>query len=215
MATQVAGVALVGVWAGTLFLAGCTTPPASSPDPVSTRQHSDASFQKVRQEEQQRKQAEQPLDSPRGPEPAEGPQDKQAELSQLKLPVAQAPEPQPRPRPSDNEYLTATGQGDLTKGPLICQRVDDTAARAELAKLIRVTIKEHATDRIRERTGKPFEQDIEVVREELVNELLQDVKIVTRKVDKAAGTCSSVAVMPKSQITPKPVTSPEPSPMTP
>ncbi len=75
--------------------------------------------------------------------------------------------------------------------------------------MIRVTIREHATDRVRERTGKPLEQDIEVVREELVNELLQEVKIVDRKVDKAAGTCSSTAVMPKSRITPNPVTSPE------
>ncbi|MGH6801778.1 MAG: hypothetical protein ACREC3_00210 [Methyloceanibacter sp.] len=81
----------------------------------------------------------------------------------------------------------------------------DTAARAELAKLLRVTIKEHAIDRVRERTGKPLEQDIEVVREELVNELLQEVKIVDRKVDKAAGTCSSTAVMPKSTLTSKEV----------
>ena len=195
MATQVAGVALVGVWAGTLFLAGCATPAAPSQDTVTTRQHSDASFQKLRQEEQQRTQPEQP-------------QDKQAELSQLKPPVAQVPDPQPRPQPSDDQYLTATGYGDLTKGPLICQRVSDTAARAELAKLIRVTIKEHAADRMRERTGKPIEQDIEVVREELVNELLRDVKIVDRKVDKAAGTCSSTAVMRRSNLIPLSAPSP-------
>src|SRR5439155_8819774 len=125
------------------------------------------------------------------------------------VPMPEAKAPQSR-----EQYLVATGYGDLSKGATICQRVSDTAARAELAKLIRVVIKEHAIDRVRERTGKPLEQDIEVVREELVNELLQDAKIVDRKVDKAAGTCSSTAVMPKSQITPMPVTSPEPSPMT-
>ena len=188
MAIRVAGVTLVGVWAGTLFLAGCATPPAPSQDTVTIRQHADASFQKLRQEEDQRTQSETPAE-------------RKTEAPQPLPPVAQAPEPQPRPQPSDDQYLTATGYGDLSKGPLICQRVADTAARAELAKLIRVTIKEHATDRVRERTGKPVEQDIEVVREELVNELLRDVKIVDRKVDKAAGTCSSTAVMPKSRIT--------------
>ncbi|MGH7411816.1 MAG: hypothetical protein ACREJ6_12250 [Candidatus Methylomirabilis sp.] len=177
----------MGVWAGTLFLAGCTTLSEAPPSQPVVRQHADASFEKLRQEEQQGKQPEQP-------------QDKQAELSQLKLPVAQVPDPQPQP--SDDQYLTATGHGDLTKGPLICQRVADTAARAELAKLIRVTIKEQAIHRARERTGKPFEQDIEVVREELVNELLQEVKIVDRKVDSSAGTCSSTAVMPRRNLIP-------------
>ena len=123
-----------------------------------------------------------------------------ADASFEKLPTAHTSAPQPGP--SDDQYLTATGQGDLTKGPLICQRVADTAARAELAKLLRETIKEHAIDRIRERTGKPLEQDIEVVREQLVNELLRDLKIVDRKVDKAAGTCSSTAVMRKSNLIP-------------
>lgn len=68
--------------------------------------------------------------------------------------------------------------------------------------MIRVTIVEHATDRVREQTGKPVEQNIEVVREELVSELLNDVKIVERKIDNAAGTCSSTAVMPKGQVEP-------------
>jgi len=188
--TAVALVVRRGVLAGVLLLAGCATSSEAPPSQSVVRQHSDASFEKLRREEQQRKQSGRP-------------QDKPVELSQLKPPVAQAPEPQPRPQPYDDQNLTATGYGDLTKGPLICQRVSDTAARAELAKLIRVTIKEHAIDRVRERTGKPLEQDIEVVREELVNELLRDLKIVDRKVDKAASTCSSTAVMPKSRITPQ------------
>ncbi|MGH6804731.1 MAG: LPP20 family lipoprotein, partial [Methyloceanibacter sp.] len=133
-----------------------------------------------------------------------------ADASFEKLPTA--PPLAPRPGPSDDQYLTATGYGDLTKGPLICQRVADTAARAELAKLIRVTIKEHASDRVRERTGQPLEQDIEVVREELVNELLQEVKIVDRKVDKAAGTCSSTAVMRRSNLIPLSPPAPLPLP---
>jgi len=108
-----------------------------------------------------------------------------------------------------------TGQGDLSKGRLVCRRVSELAARAELAKQIRVWVKEHAVDRVRERTGAPAEQDIEVVREETVNELLQDVKIVDHHVDEVAGTCTSVAVMPKSRVAPQPATSPPETPRTP
>jgi len=115
------------------------------------------------------------------------------------------------PHPAD-QYLIGTGQGDLSKGRLVCRRVSELAARAELAKQIRVWVKEHAVDRVRERTGAPVEQDIEVVREETVNELLQDVKIVDQRVDEAGGTCSSVAVMPKSRVPSQPAT---PSPETP
>ena len=46
--------------------------------------------------------------------------------------------------------LTGQGQGDLSKGKLVCQRVSELAARADIAKQIRVLVKEHATDRLRE-----------------------------------------------------------------
>ncbi len=59
-------------------------------------------------------------------------------------------------------------------------------------------------DRIRERAGKNAEQDIGVVSEGLVNEGLSDVRIVDRKIDKDAGTCSSTAVMPKRNLIPTP-----------
>ena len=118
------------------------------------------------------------------------------------------------PYPAD-QYLVGTGQGDLSKGHLVCRRVSELAARAEVAKQIRVWVKEHAVDRVRERTGAPVEQDIEVVREETVNELLQDVKIVDQRVDEAGGTCTSVAVMPKSHVTPQPAMSPSETPRTP
>jgi len=51
--------------------------------------------------------------------------------------------------------------------------------------------------------GKTTEQDIEIVREEMVNELLRDVRIIDKRTDEAAGICSSVAVMPKSRIMPE------------
>jgi len=81
------------------------------------------------------------------------------------------------------------------------------AARAELAKLIRVHVKEHSTDRVRERTSRSVEQDIEVVREEQADQLLQEVRIVQRTVDKNSGTCRSTAAMPIRLM----VTAPPPS----
>ena len=101
------------------------------------------------------------------------------------------------------DLLIGHGQGDLSKGKLVCQRVSELAARADLAKQIRVLVKEHATDRIRERTGREAEQDIEVVREELVQEYLQGVKIIDRRLDEEHKTCSATAVMPKGQIQPE------------
>ena len=115
------------------------------------------------------------------------------------------------PRPSRNlslyppeEYLRGVGEGDLSKGRLACQRVSELAARTDLAKQIRIRVTEHAVDRLRERTGRTAEQDIEVVREEMVNELLRDVRIVDKRVDEASGTCTSIAVMPRSRVTPEP-----------
>lgn len=121
-----------------------------------------------------------------------------------------APEQQHRPQPpaaqayDADRFLVGQGQGDLSKGPLVCQRVSELAARADIAKQIRVQVKEHAIDRLRERTGHETEQDIEVVREEIVQEYLQGVTIVERRKDDGTNTCSAVAVMPKSKL-PAPV----------
>lgn len=104
--------------------------------------------------------------------------------------------------------LIGQGQGDLSKGKLVCQRVSELAARADLAKQIRVLVKEHATDRVRERTGREPEQDIEVVREELVQEYLQGVKIVDRRVDEEHNTCFATAVMPAQSIPAVPLEDP-------
>lgn len=105
---------------------------------------------------------------------------------------------------SSDHYLIGKGQGDLSKGKIVCQRVSELSARTDLAKQIRILVKEHMVDRIRERTGREAEQDIEVTREEIVQEYLQGVKIVDRQIDEEGKTCSATAVMPKSQIQPKP-----------
>ena len=102
------------------------------------------------------------------------------------------------------QYLIGEGQGDLSKGKMVCQRVSELSARTDLAKQIRVMVKEHMVDRVRERTGREAEQDIELTREEIVQEYLRDVKIVDRRMDEDSKTCSAIAVMPKSQIQPKP-----------
>lgn len=105
---------------------------------------------------------------------------------------------------SGDHYLIGKGQGDMAKGPIICQRVSELSARTDLAKQIRILVKEHMVDRVRERTGREAEQDIELTREEIVQEYLQGVKIVDRQVDEDNKTCSATAVMPKSQIQPNP-----------
>ena len=105
---------------------------------------------------------------------------------------------------SSDQYLVGNGQGDMAKGPIICQRVSELSARTDLAKQIRILVKEHMVDRVRERTGREGEQDIELTREEIVQEYLQGVKIVDRQIDEGSKTCSATAVMPKSQIQPKP-----------
>ena len=105
---------------------------------------------------------------------------------------------------SSDQYLVGKGQGDMTKGQIVCQRVSELSARTDLAKQIRILVKEHMVDRVRERTGREAEQDIELTREEIVQEYLQGVKIVDRQIDEDSKTCSATAVMPKNQIQPTP-----------
>jgi hypothetical protein len=106
---------------------------------------------------------------------------------------------------SSDEYVIGIGQGDMAKGPIVCQRVSELSARTDLAKQIRVLVKEHMVDRIRERSGRDADQDIELTREEIVQEYLQGVKIVERHVDEDRNLCSATAVMPKSQLQPPPL----------
>jgi len=126
------------------------------------------------------------------------------------MPGRESEKPDSIPAPSRSlshyppeEYLRGVGEGDLSKGRFACQRVSELAARTDLAKQIRIRVTEHAVDRLRERMGRTAEQDIEVVREEMVNELLRDVRIVDKRIDEASGTCTSIAVMPRSRITPE------------
>ena len=105
---------------------------------------------------------------------------------------------------SPDQYVIGVGQGDMAKGPIVCQRVSELSARTDLAKQIRVLVKEHMVDRIRERSGRDADQDIELTREEIVQEYLQGVKIIDRHVDKEKNICSATAVMPKSQLQPPP-----------
>jgi hypothetical protein len=103
-----------------------------------------------------------------------------------------------------DQYWIGTGQGDLSKGTVVCQRVAELAARADLAKQIRVLIKEHLIDRTRERTGKEVDQQIELTREEIVQEYLHDVKIVDHRIDEEHKTCTATAVMARIQVPLKP-----------
>ena len=113
-----------------------------------------------------------------------------------------------------DQYVIGVGQGDMTKGPIVCQRVSELSARTDLAKQIRIFVKEHMVDRVRERTGKDADQDIELTREEIVQEYLQGVKIIDRQVDEEKKMCSATAVMPRNKLQPLPPVN-DPSPPTP
>ena len=97
----------------------------------------------------------------------------------------------------ESQYIVGMGQGDLSKGRIVCERVAELAARADVAKQIRIQVKEDIRDRIRERSGRDAEQDIEIVREERVSEWLEHVRIVEHNVDAVAGICSAKAMMRK------------------
>lgn len=196
--TRSSGIILL--WGSLLLPSGCSTTQAPPPNPDAVRQYADKAFQQLHAQEQPQAQTEAPSqtalpatsDQPAAQSPSNkaGGQIPSAEINQ-----------------SDDGYVRATGYGNLAKGLYLCQHSAELAARVELSKLVRVKVTERSTDRIRERTGKDAEQDIEVVREGLVNEVLSDVRIVDRKIDKEAGTCSSTAVIPKKNLNPTPVPS--------
>ena len=189
---------LVLLWGSLLVFFGCSTPQAPPSNPDVVRQHADKAFQQLHVQEQPQVQAEpssQPQSSTAADQPSwQAPSNKAG----VQVPLAEI-------QPSDDGYVRAIGYGNLSKGLSLCQHSADLAARVELSKLIRVKVTERSTDRIRERTGKDAEQDIEIVREGLVNEVLSEVRIVDRKVDKDAAICSSTAAIPKKNLTSLPV----------
>ena len=111
-----------------------------------------------------------------------------------------------------DRYWIGRGQGDLAKGKIVCQRVSELSARTDLAKQIRVMVKEHLVDRVRERSGRETEQDIELTREELVQEYLLGVKIVDRRIDEENKVCYATAVMPRTPLPAKSVPDTDPVP---
>ena len=182
---------------GLLLFSACSTAPAPPSDPDTVRQHSDKAFQRLHDREQPQAPKETPSQA-QSPGPDQPSVQAPSNKTGGQVPLAEI-------RPSDDGYVRATGYGSLAKGQHLCQHSADLAARVELSKLIRVKVTERSTDRIRERTGKEADQDIEVVREGLVNEVLSGVRMVDRKVDKEAGICSSTAVIPKENLSPTPV----------
>ena len=183
-----------------LMMLGCSTTPTPATNPDAVRQHADKAFQQLQAQEHPQHQGE----------PQSTPQASNA-VGTPSMPAASAQKgvhiPSAEIGPYDGEHIRATGYGDLAKGLYLCQHSADLAARVELSKLVRVQVTEKSVDRIRERTGKDAEQDIEVVREGLVNEVLTGVRIVNRNVDKEAGICSSTAVIPKKNLSTTPVSS--------
>jgi len=112
-----------------------------------------------------------------------------------------------------NQYLIGTGEGDMAKGPSVCRRVSELSARTEIAKQIRILVKEHMVDHLRERNGREADQDIELTREEIVQEYLQGVMIIDRQIDEASHTCSATAVMSKKFLHVPPTQPESPQPL--
>jgi hypothetical protein len=126
-----------------------------------------------------------------------------AEQSFSRLPPATAQAPAPHSQTTaypPDQYIIGIGQGDMAKGSNVCRRVSELSARTEIAKQIRILVKEHMVDRVREHSGRDSEQDIELIREEIVQEYLQGVAIVDRQIDDASHTCSATAVMSRKYL---------------
>jgi len=184
--------ALVVLAVGSLLLIpGCSTSSGPATNPEAVRQHADRAFHELKAQEKSQQTGDSTVSTVADPptQPALSVQ------SGVQIPPAEIGSP-------DAEMVRATGYGPLDKGITLCQHSADLAARVELSKLVRVQVTEKSVDRIRERTGKNAEQDIEVVREGLVNEVLSDVRTIDRKIDKEAGTCSSTAVIPRRNLFP-------------
>jgi hypothetical protein len=185
------------VFGSVLMTLGCSTAPTPGTNPDAVRQHADKAFQQLKAQEHSQQQGG-PQSSPQASAPGDTTAMPVPSIEKgAQIPLAEIGS-------SNGEYIRATGYGNLARGLYLCQHSADLAARVELSKLAHVTVTERSTDRIRERTGKDAEQDIEVVREGLVNEVLSAVRIVDRNVDKEAGTCSSTAVIPKRNLFPTP-----------
>jgi len=192
--------AVLLLWIAVIVVSGCSTPSQpAAPNPDSVRQHADNAFQQLQRHEAGQQQTE-----PAGPDTTSQSGTPSARTG-VQVPLAEIV-------PSKDDVIRAVGYGNLAKGLFLCEHSADLAARVELSKLVRVTVTERSTDRIRERTGKDAEQEIEVVREGLVNEVLSDVRIVDRKVDKAAGTCASTAQISRKALFPSPPNSGSDSP---
>lgn len=114
---------------------------------------------------------------------------------------------------SSDQYVIGVGQGDMSKGPIVCQRVSELSARTDLAKQIRIFVKEHMVDRVRERSGRDAEQDIELTREEIVQEYLHNVTIIDHRIDEEKNICSATAVMPRSALQSSPSSNNPSSPL--
>lgn len=184
----------VGLVLGSLLLTiGCSTAPTPAINSDAVRQHADKAFQQLKGQEHSQQQ--------RVPQPSPQASTSDGATAMPAPSVQQGVQiPSAEIGPSDGEYIRATGYGTLAKGLYLCQHSADLAARVELSKLARVKVTERSTDRIRERTGKEAEQDIEVVREGLVDEVLSNVRIVDRNMNKETGTCSSTAMILKRNL---------------
>jgi hypothetical protein len=172
-----------------LLVTGCSTGNGPATHPEAARQHADRAFSTLKAQDQ----PQQAGDSTGTPVADASAERSPSAQNGLQVPLGEV-------APTDGDMIRATGYGPLAKGITLCQHSADLAARVELSKLAGVKVTEKSVDRIRERTGKDADQDIEVVREGQVNVVLSEARIIDRKIDKEAGTCSSTAVISKQNL---------------
>jgi hypothetical protein len=181
-----------------LVLSACTSMPAPPQAPGAVQAHSDSFFNRLSNME--RGEPEAVADRTVKDQP---PADPSAPLSRSPVLDPHAVGPMDVPLPevvAGDQEIRAIGYGALSRGRFVCQRVADMAARAALAREVRTLVAEHAVDHVRERSNKAVEQDLDVTREERAEAALQGTRIIDRREDPAAGTCSSMAVVLRNHV---------------
>jgi hypothetical protein len=180
-----------------VLVGACTAKPVSPQAPGAVQAHSAVLFNRLSGME--RGEPEAPAERPLKDQPSA---DASAPLARPPVLDSHSAGSMDVPAPeviAGDQEIRAVGYGALSRGRFVCQRVADMAARAALAREVRTLVAERAVDHVRERSNKPVEQELDVIREERAEAALQGARIVDRREDQAAGVCSSIAVVPRTQ----------------
>jgi hypothetical protein len=98
-------------------------------------------------------------------------------------------------------YLVGIGEASLSVAGSHAKKSDARKialdrARIEIAKQIRITVREVTTD-VMTATGRQFESNFSVITESMVEDVLEGVRIVQEGIDKKRGIYWAVAILPR------------------